>query len=438
VARGAGAGLFALIGAMALLHFARRATGAEFGYLEQRFLLAQVTRWEIAVLLLGAGFALTAAAELARGRRLIALLPLAAGLASSLFGGFDPWGLGLGVVAAVIALVAYGRPVSRPAAWAGVLILTLVAALAAQVFAAPTAFVFAWPLLIGAVGAAATDLSLRRSNLALVLLAALAAVAMGWLGGFAHQSFISLDLVELTAISLLGAAAVAWPLAQPTEGAPPERLLGPALLIIGLAVTVAVRVNTPYDARFPAVSYVVYQEDQDAGRAWIVSASPEARAWSQAAMAVGGGKPARFVNWVWRRPVEAAPAPYQVEPKTAVELTPQPDGTLRLVAVPPPGARMIGLSLKPDTPVTVQSVQGVPIRMVIGPGAQAQVGWAAPGQGLTLVLKPAGPGKMLVRYNSHLERWPPGAPPLPKRPADVMPFNDSDATYLTGARELAW
>jgi len=48
------------------------------------------------------------------------------------FGGLDKVGLGMGVVAALLALVAYGRPVSRAGAWAGVLILGLILAAAAQ------------------------------------------------------------------------------------------------------------------------------------------------------------------------------------------------------------------------------------------------------------------------------------------------------------------
>src|SRR5205085_6014278 len=80
VLRGAVAGLFAVVGGCAVLHFARLATGARFGFLEQRFLLAQATRWEVALLLLGLGFLVLAAAELARGRRAIALVPLLAGI----------------------------------------------------------------------------------------------------------------------------------------------------------------------------------------------------------------------------------------------------------------------------------------------------------------------------------------------------------------------
>lgn len=438
IARGAGAGLFAAVGAMTLLHFARRATGAAFGFMEQRALLAQASRWELALILLALGFLLAASSEIGRGRRQIAFLPLAAGLGSSLFGGVDPMGLGLGVVAALVAVAAYGRPVSRPGAWAGVLVLGLVVATAAQALAAPIAYVFAWPLALAALGAAATDLSARRGVPALIILAGFAALGVGWLGGYAHAAFISLDLVELMAISLLGIALLIWPLAQPAEGAPPERLIGPALIIVGLAVTVAVRVNDPYNPRFPRASDLIYQVDQDARRAWLVSATPDRPAWAEAVLKSAGGKITKLTSWIWREPVDAAPAPYVPQPGPDITLVKQPDGSLALHAVPPPGGRDLSLGLKSDTPGLLQSVQGVAASTPLPPGGLVRVGFGAAPQGVTLILRPAGPGKLEVSYLAKLDHWPAGVAPLPKRPADVMAFGESDSTYLTGVRRFAW
>jgi hypothetical protein len=109
-----------------------------------------------------------------------------------------------------------------------------------------------------------------------------------------------------------------------------------------------------------------------------------------------------------------------------------------LKAVPPAGAREIALGLQPDTPATLQTIQGAPARLALAPGARARIRWDAAPDGVTLVIRPAGPGKMTVSYNLKIESWPAGAPPLPPRPSNVMPFNDSDATYLTGTRTLAW
>ncbi|WP_372786466.1 M20/M25/M40 family metallo-hydrolase [Phenylobacterium sp.] len=438
VARGAGAGLFAVLGGCAVLHFARLATGSAFGFQEQRFLLAQADRWEAAVMLLALGFLIFAAAELARGRRAIALVPLAAGLGGCAFIGFDKVGLGLGAGAAVLALVSYGRPVSRAGAWAGVLALGLVVATAVQALAPVTAFLFAWPLLLAALAAAASTLSARRGLASLAVVALFAALGVGWVGGLAHGAYLALDLVEILAVPLLLAALLLWPLAQPSEGAPPARLVGPALLVVGMALTLAVRLNQPYDARHPQVAYVGYHIDQDTGRAWRFSNTAARTAWADSVLKADGGRIVKFSHWSFRTPVDAAPARFIPEPVPQIAFAKQADGTLHLRAVPPPGFRVLLLMLKPDTPVTVEQLAGVPVKIPLKPGARTILQWVAAPQGLDLVLRPGGPGKLRLGYVATLEQWPAGAIPLPKPPADVMGFDDSGSTSLTGTRDLAW
>ncbi len=369
MARGVGAALFAVVGAAAVLHFARRATGADMGFLEQRFLLAQVTRWEIAVVLLGLGFLVFAAAELARGRRSVAILPLVAGIGSCAFGGLDKVGLGLGVAAAVLAVIAYGRPVSRAGAWTGVLLLGLALGVAAQALAPPAAFIIAWPLAFAAVAAAASAMGARRDIASLAVLALAAALGLGWVGGFAHGIYLSLDLVELLALPVLLAALLVWPLAQPEEGAPPARLVGPALIAAGIAVLIVVRFANPYDERHPEASYVGYHIDQDNHAAWRFSASPQLPKWSEAVLKDGGGALTKLKHWTFRQPVDAAAAPYVEEAPPTLTLTTDPDGRLRLRAVPPPGARELRLRLSPNTPATIEEISGVPTKLRLKPAA---------------------------------------------------------------------
>jgi hypothetical protein len=437
LARGAGAGLFAVLTAGAVMHFARRATGADFGFLEQRFLLAQAARWETALLLLGVGVLLFAAAELARGRRLGALLPLAAGVASCAFG-FDRVGLILGFAAAVVGALAYGRATSRPAGWAGVLLLGLVLAVAAQIAAPTAAFILAWPLALAIVAAFATTLAVQRGPAALVVLAVLGAVGLGFAGSFAHSSYLSLDLPELLMLSVLAAAFSAWPLAQTEEGAPPARLLGPVLILAGLAVTLAVRVNHPYDARHPQATDVVYRLNQNLQRAWRVSTTPDLPAWSQAVLQTGGAHIEKIRTDPGRPPVDAAPAPYIALPGPDMTLAKAADGELRLHVTPPPGARTINLEFSSNTLGAIDSVAGVKAYLPLRPGAPAAIHWAAAPQGFDVTIHPAGPGKLTVRYDAVTEQWPAAAPPLPKRPADVMPFDISDSTVVAGERQFSW
>ena len=338
----------------------------------------------------------------------------------------------------MLAVISYGRPVSRAGAWTGVLVLGLIVAAAAQAFAPLAANVIAWPLALASLAAAATALSARRGVPALAIVAVLSAVGLSWVGGLAHASYLSLDLMELLGLPLLLATLLLWPLAQPDEGAPPARLVGPALLVAGLALLLAVRFNQPFDARHPDVSYVGYHIDQDAGRAWRFSNTASRSAWADQVLRADGGQIAKLTHWSFRKPVDAAPAPYIQEAAPEISFTKQTDGTLRLHAVPPLGARVLLLMLKPNTAVSIAQLAGVDAPFALTPGRQTIVQRAAAPQGFDIVLRPGGPGALEVGYVATLEHWPATAKPLPKRPANLMAFDNSDSTSLTGMRRFSW
>ena len=444
MARGAGAALFSVLSTVAVLHFARQATGVAPGWFEGRFLLAQAGRWEIAVMLTGLGMVLLAIAETARGRRRSVLVPLAAGLACLAISwrtgaGLDLLGLGEGVAAALVGLLAFGRPVSRPGAWAGALTLGLALGCAAQIAAPTAAFVLAWPLALATLAAALTSLSSRQGPIALAALAVTAALGLAFAGGLAHLSYLALDLPELLAAPALMALLGLWALAQPDEGAPPARLVGPILLLAGLAVTAAVRLAHPFDARHPEASLVVYEIDQDAKAAWRVSQAPRLGPWSRGVLATGGAKPSKLSNWLFQTPVDAAPAPYIEAPGPQMTLTRAAGGDVTLHVVPPPDARTLSLKLASDTIASVIAIDGAPARVLIPPGKAARLSLnAPPAAGFDITLRPAGPGKLQVSYAASLDAWPRTAPPLPGRPANVMPFAVSDSTGLFGTRSLSW
>jgi len=438
IARGAGGGLFAVVGGVAILHFARRATGVSFGYIAQRFLLAQAHLWETALMILGLGAILMAAAELARGRRRIAMLPLAAGLGCWLLGGLDKIGLGLGLAGALVGLIAYGRPVSRPGAWCGVLLLGLVVATAAQTFAPLAAFIFAWPLALACLGAAVTALGAQRGAGSLGALALVAAIGGAFAATLAHAAFLGLDLPELLGLPLLIAVLVIWPLAQTDEGAPPARLLGPILILTGLAVTAAVRFNHPYDARHPQASFVGYQVDQDQRRAWRYSDSPEHSDWADRFLKAGGASIGKLKIGLRGRSADATPAPYVDFPKPQFAFATGPSGQVRLRLTPPPGVRVVQLRLTADTAATLLGVGGVSVHLPMKPGGETLINWAAASQGFELTFQTGGPGKLSVDYDAILEQWPEAIAPPPKRPANLMAFDTSDSTSLMGRRDFTW
>lgn len=438
ILRGMGALAFAGVGTVAVLQFARHLTGAGFGFVEQRFLLAQSAPWEWAIMLLSLGFLMLSAGDMARGRRWMAAVPLAAGLACSAFGEFDIIGAVSGVVAGALGVFVYNRPASRKGAWAGVIVLGLVLTIVLQVAAPGAAYMIAWPLLVAAIGAAATALSAKRGILPIGLLVVLAAAALGWQGGISHFAYEGMDLMPLFSVQMITAGLLLWPLAQPDTGAQKGLVIGGVLLGAGLALTLIIRAEDPWTPRYPQLSYVGYHVDQDTGRAWRFSPPQMSGAWTDAVLRAEGGPVEKLQHWSWRRPMLAASAAPVAEPTPTIALAATPEGTLRLSAVTPPGARTLELRLRASAGGRVTTIAGVPVELPLPKGQWVKVYWQAPGQGVDLGLRQGGPGRLDVRYVAGFDRWPAGVAPLPQRPADLMGWDNSDSTFVSGTRAFAW
>ena len=197
VALGALAGLAVLIGAAVLLWLARQATGAGFGFLGQRPLLARFEVWETAM-------ALAAAAPVLLAARLTR---------------------------------------SRPeASWLGLLLTGLGAGIALQLAAPLTAYLIAWPVLAASVAAAATGLG-RHGRL---LLAVLGGAALGWIAVYFHFIALALDLPPALAVFAWLAALAVWPLLRPV---PPKTWL--LALLVMAALVGFLRFTDPWSPRHP-------------------------------------------------------------------------------------------------------------------------------------------------------------------------------------------
>ena len=182
----------------------------------------------------------------------------------------------------------------------------------------------------------------------------------------------------------------------------------------------------------------MYQVDQTAGRAWRISLTPDLPAWSRKVLTADGGVIAKLSHWAWRQPVDAAPAPMVTLPAPQITLTRQTDGRLLLHAAPAEGSDNVSLRLTPTVAMKLETVAGVAAPLNLTPGKTAQVIWQASPQGVDLVLAPSGPGRLELRYTTTRPDWPATAGPLPQRPANVAPFNDSDGTLTAGTRRLSW
>lgn len=437
IAKGVGGALYVICVSAVLLQLARLMTGAEFGFLEQRYLLAQVVRWEIAVALVALGALAMAAAATGRGRMRVggACLALGAGAACSAFGDVDLVHLALGGVGAAIAMITFGRPASVPGAWLGVLITGMLGALALQILAPTTAFLAAWPLTLAGLGAAATGLAAKRTPAVLIILAALGALGVAWLLSFGHGIFQGLDMVSLLAAIVWLAALLLWPLAQPAEGEKGARMLGLAIILLGLVVVSLVRFDSPWTARHPLAAHVAYYVEP--GRALRISGTPELSDWVKGVLTADGGKveklrlPAVGGGRFWSAkaaPVEAPPA--------ALTLASQADGSMRLQVVPPPGARSITLVLEPTVKLDGVSLNGRPLKSLEA-GRKVSIRWEAAPEGFALSFR-APPGALETSYAAVTEAWPQGAKPLPPRPDWMMGFDDTDSLIAGGTRRFTW
>ena len=439
VLKGVGAALLVAVGGALALHLTRHATGAGFGWMEQRPILARFPLFEIAMAAGGLGAILLIASGLAGGRARIAGagLCLAAGVAASLFGGIDIPALVMGAIAAVLALLLLGRPTGLAGTWTGLLIGALIAATALQILAPTTALVIAWPLKVAALASALTAAGASRRRIPLLLALVAMVLGLAWVGGLFHSLMQGLDLPEAPAFALMLIAMTLWPLAWPAVPADPWRHApGAAALAVGLAVALFMHWTSPWSPRHPDAAEPLYVVDPAAGKAW--RASPIALdPWSRSVLTADGGKIGLTALPGLADRIAAAPArPVTVTPPT-IGITHAADGTVTLRAVMAPDAAL-RLDLTCNTLVTDTRVNGKPTPILIQPGQWSHLRWRAAPEGVTASFKVVGPGRLDLRYAESLDRWPAGARPPPAMPADVMAWDMAGSTVVVGTQHLAW
>ncbi len=445
--QGAGAGLLILVASALLLHLVRSATGFHFGWIGGRGLLARFATFELAMAFVAVAVIFQAAAGVAHGKGLVvpALAALIAGLAASLFGGFDGLALGLGVAAAVLSVILFRRPASLPGSWIGLMLLALAVAAVLQVVAPTVAMVVAWPLAAAAFCAALTGGGTSHGPLATLarLLAWLvSAMALAWVLGLFHTLLQGLDRPELPAATTLLAALLVWPMVWPHE---PEHqshsTAGNLFILLGLGTAVWLHAISPWSARHPNIAMPLYVIDNDSGGDFRVSPYlPDA--WVKGVLETDGGAVGRraFPGFLDNQKADlpwAATARKVTAPAFALTYAKAADGTVTLHATGQ-AEGMLGLKLRPDTPVSDVRINGEPMPVLAKPGEWTQLVWQAAPEGVTVSFKPAGPGALDVRYVQTTPHWPVEAVALPPMPDKLMPWNLAGSTVVTGTRKVSW
>ncbi len=421
-----------------LLHVARRGTGAGFGFLEQRQLLANWPVWEAAVFIIGLAVTLIGpllAAATATRRWSLPLLCVLVGGVSSLLGGFDPVGLGLGFAAGLLFLT-HGPAIPRNAAWAGVLCFGFVLAVGLQIFVPQVAFLVAWPLTLAAVGAAASGWG--ADNRWTPLLAVLAAVVCGWLGVYVHLTAQGLDFPALLSLFALLALFVLWPLAQPQDidtKANAWVLAGLVLAVVVAGLTSSWTTASPWTERHPRADSVMHVTDSHAGKAWLVhpNAGPANAIGDK--VFVRASLPPLYDQSAQLNPTEAVPVALPIFVSRI-----EPDGRVTLVLTPPPGARLARLNIKLSAAVKDVTVQGLRATWLTKPGEVQRLRWAGVNTPLVVSFRPVKPdaGLAEVDYGTVLEAWPDTDRPVWHSTHPVMAWNLSGSTGVTGKAIVRW
>jgi hypothetical protein len=432
--KGVGGTLYMIVATALMLHLVRRATGVGFGFLEMRPLLAQWGLYETALALLTAGVALHAASALANGVkvRLAVIAPLVGGALCSLFGGWDVVGLGIGLIGAILSVSFLGKPPPLASAWLGGLILALLVATGLQIAAPATAFLIAWPLLLGAFMAATGALGSRSTPIIRLGEAGLLAIGLGWLGVYFHGVAQGLDIPDLlTLFGFLG-MILAWPLAQRAGRWP-----GPALIAAGLLVIVIVRFHSPWTERHPQVSEVAHVTDLTTRKSWRVALSPGLDPWTRGVLtATGGTIGQQAIAPMAGRKVPAAPAEAVPVAAPVFRVLQRGDGSTAVELSPPQGARVIGMDIRTNGVVSDVRVGDRPAGLLARPGQWSHLRWVATPGGVMVTFKSTAPVEVEARYGALTESWPAGAKPLPPRPKTLAPWDLSDSTIVIGTARL--
>jgi hypothetical protein len=439
IAQGALASVLLLAGTALALHVVRHLTGVGFGWIEGRALLARFPAYEAMIALAGLAAVLFTLFALALGeaRLAAALFAIAGALAASAFGGLDVTALIEGGVVLVLGFVLLGRPGGYPGAWIGALAVAFVIALALQILAPTTAFLFAWPVLAGAAVVHLTAPTVKAPAwLRWIAALAVMVLAAAWSGALVHALLQAFDLPETPALPLWLATLSLWPLLWPRPGSRAvNAVLASLALIVAIGGAVWLQFTSPWSTRYPQVAEPLFVVDEGSGHAWRASPFPP-DPWTRSVLTADGGAVGLANFPTFSKPVWAAPAASAPVPAPTVETTRAADGTVNVHLVADPADR-IRLDLKTDAVVTSGTAQGRPAPMLTRPDQWSHFDWGDT-RDLVISFKPLGHGALDIRYAVYAPGWPQVAKPLPAMPSKLMPWDMAGSSVATGAVRTSW
>lgn len=386
--KGAGALVLATLVAGLLAYGARKLTGLPVDFTGQRPLLAQFGRFE---------------------GGLLTLFLAGLSLIMAWLGGRRPW-----------------------SAWASVLVLGWVLTGVLQVLAPTVAFVVAWPLLVATLIAAVAAFGGKAdlgSPVSLGAFVVLGGLMLGQLFCMAH--FVALGVGAAMPPALAIFVLLAGLLLLPLGWSASRRCLliaGVIFLAVGVVHILMVRFTDPSSPRHPRATEVYYVADGDAGKAYLASAMPDADPWTHRLLTAGGGKvTARPLRGLGEKLLFVDAPPIAVA-KPQASISQGPDGKTLIRFTQSATSREIRLSILSDKPIAAAEMNGQTMKLQ---AKRLTVLWSSPGQPNQVTLDVPAGAKLDVKALELTEGWPKDARPLPPRPADAMPWGNSDSTVST-------
>ncbi|MBV8681297.1 MAG: M20/M25/M40 family metallo-hydrolase [Caulobacteraceae bacterium] len=386
--QGAVAGLASLTLAAVFLYLARQATGVGQGWIPYRPLLARFPLFEAAMVLTALAGMVLGPAIFSRGER------MASG-------------------------------------WIGLLLTGLVVSIVLQAFVPLTAFLVAWPTLVGAACAALIAGGWRAARLAWLWYAMIAIVALAWIGGAFHGLLQGLDIAPACAVFAWLASLLLWPLICP----PPRRnwvALGPAVLfaVAACAILLGMRLTQPWSARYPrAVEPLYVTNGKQAWRASLASTDP----WTAAYLGPG----ARPLPNVAGAPdaLIGASAPLQPAPPP-VAISRGPDGSLVVRSDPTDRQDALVATFTISQPALAVEVDGAPVSALTARRSRLRIVWTAEHRPETVVIRAPVGAQIDVAYSAWLSGWPSGVPAPPPLTSTVMPWDRAGSSVFIGQERL--
>ncbi|TVV70117.1 hypothetical protein [Sphingomonas solaris] len=339
----------------------------------------------------------------------------------------------MAAVAALLAMAAYDRPLPGAAAGIGLFGAVVLIALPMQVLApvaAPT------PGLVLLGGGLLLLLATLRTRAALPLVAVGAGLLVAQQVATGHLLLLAVGetIAGVAApFALFTALALAPLLARSLS---PRIALagGAALTALAVSLVLVIRLADPTGPTRPAISQVMHVTDLTTGRFYRATSLFAPDRWTRS-MLGPAGEAALLPMYDHAFVAPAGPVAVSAP---RIRLFRRLDGKVQLTVAGPPGTREIRVALAASVPFAAARVNGVAAPLLRRPGALDRIGWVGRDVTVSLLLTPAAPGRLVARIALLRDGWPADAPPLPPRPADVMPWYDSDGSILLKTETISW